>query len=188
MGSSPAWITPNPADQPNEARIKFSHRGQAVEKIVPVSNKTKVDRFTNELEDLLKAGSAAQADGFGSPQWRLDEAGDAINRYLIFNSESDADSFITAVQEAADKANHHPSIVKELLQQSDEACLIIVVCSTHRPPGLSMRDIRLARSIDELVASLNTLTSIGEVDELQKKRDEMLRPLQKEREALLKLG
>lgn len=54
----------------------------------------------------------------------------------------------------SDEMDHHARLdLPDTLPESDFT-VMHVTCTTHRPPGLSMRDIRLAKSIDELAEAL----------------------------------
>jgi pterin-4a-carbinolamine dehydratase len=87
--------------------------------------------------------------------------GDVIVRFFAFESEADATKFVDSVRTTADEMDHHPHIATSSAQAQETTPMTYVgiSCSTHRPPGLSMRDIRLARKIDELAEPFNYMAS-----------------------------
>jgi pterin-4a-carbinolamine dehydratase len=84
--------------------------------------------------------------------WTLEPKGDAITRVFAFTTGAEARRFRDQISTTGDKMNHHAST--DLEQQSSGApsglTLVTVKCTTHRPAGLSMRDVRLAHRINEL--------------------------------------
>jgi pterin-4a-carbinolamine dehydratase len=138
---------------------------------IVVSAKTDPEKLISALNPLLfrpeTTSSTPKTTSFGSSIWRLaPPKSDAILRHLAVKSEQEADDIVQAVNAAADSMNHHPHIARENPSpESGNAWLVTIVCTTHRPPGLSMRDVRLARRIDEIVAPYSTcefLTPTGE--------------------------
>jgi pterin-4a-carbinolamine dehydratase len=93
----------------------------------------------------------------GSKGWSLALKGDTIMRFFALDTEADAARFVDSVLKVADEMNHHPEIatIADPIHDISSLRYVAISCSTHRPPGLSMRDVRLARKIDELAESFN---------------------------------
>ena len=100
------------------------------------------DRLRKALEELLDRDSPSAAQHFRSNQWIIDPRGDAIHRHLSFATQDQAKLFRNELMKIADAMNHHPHVTGH-----DH---ITVTSTTHNPQGLCMRDIKLARAIDEL--------------------------------------
>ncbi len=113
---------------------------------VIVSARTKPETLTAALSTLL---GTSTRESFGTKSWQLSTRMNTINRFFSFANGGDATSFVEAVSAAADEMDHHPEIVKKNYEA--DTC-VVISCSTHNPPGLSMRDVRLAKKIDDLAA------------------------------------
>ena len=82
----------------------------------------------------------------GLPDWqRGDERGGTLRRTFRFADFAQAFGFMTQVAIVADKRDHHP-------EWSNVYDRVDILLTTHDAPGLSMRDIDLARFIDEAYA------------------------------------
>jgi 4a-hydroxytetrahydrobiopterin dehydratase len=68
---------------------------------------------------------------------------DAIRKSFHFSDFSEAWAFLSRIALAAEKMDHHPEIFNVYNR-------VEIALSTHDAGGLSDRDIRLARLIDEL--------------------------------------
>src|SRR5690348_10175599 len=68
---------------------------------------------------------------------------DAIRKAFHFENFSEAWGFLSQVALLAEKSDHHPEIFNVYNR-------VEIVLTTHDVEGLSERDIRLARAIDEL--------------------------------------
>ena len=84
-----------------------------------------------------------------SQQWALLPTGDALARNICFADQSSVTDFQCRLKTMSDEMNHHASVNVQAGPH-----LVEIVVTTHRPKGLSMRDIRLARRIDELVLEM----------------------------------
>jgi pterin-4a-carbinolamine dehydratase len=130
-----------------------------VRRNVFVSAKTSPETLTTQLSPLLSAHMPAlkSTRSVGSKGWSLALKGDTIIRFFAFDTEADAARFVDSVLKVADEMNHHPEIatIADPIHDTSPLRYVAVSCSTHRPPGLSMRDVRLARKIDELAESFN---------------------------------
>lgn len=91
-----------------------------------------------DIEDVLKT----------LPQWRRG-AGDrpAIERTLTFTDFNAAFGFMTRVALLADKADHHP-------EWSNVYNRVEVLLTTHDAGGVTDRDVRMARFIDEAALAM----------------------------------
>jgi 4a-hydroxytetrahydrobiopterin dehydratase len=130
-----------------------------VRRNVLVSAKTRPETLTTQLSPLLSAHMPAlrTTRSVGSNGWSLAQKGDTIIRFFAFDTEADAASFIDSVLKVADEMDHHPEIatIADPIHDTSPLRYVAISCSTHRPPGLSMRDVRLARKIDEIAESFN---------------------------------
>lgn len=91
----------------------------------------------DEREQLLK----------DRPDWELAREGTAITRTFQFEDFAQAWGFMSRVALIAERQNHHP-------EWSNVYARVEITLTTHDAGthgGLSMRDAKLARSIDELV-------------------------------------
>ena len=75
--------------------------------------------------------------------WSEVDDRDAIRKSYQFSDFSEAWGFLTRVALLAEKMDHHPEIFNVYNR-------VMFILSTHDVDGLSERDIRLARAIDEL--------------------------------------
>jgi 4a-hydroxytetrahydrobiopterin dehydratase len=74
--------------------------------------------------------------------WTHDVERDGIRRTWRFADFTHAFAFMTRVALLAEKADHHP-------EWSNVYSRVEVLLTTHDAGGLSMRDIELARAIDD---------------------------------------
>ncbi len=75
--------------------------------------------------------------------WAMAADRDAIEKSFKFDDFVAAFGFMTRVALLAEKADHHP-------EWSNVYNRVDIALTTHDADGLSMRDIDLARAIDEL--------------------------------------
>ena len=78
------------------------------------------------------------------PDWRLNDAQDAIHRAFRFKDFSEAFGFMARVALLAEAQDHHP-------EWQNVYNRVEITLTTHDAKGLSARDVRLARSIDALL-------------------------------------
>ena len=58
----------------------------------------------------------------------------------------------TEITDSANQMNHHPDVVFAALSGEGKADrLLTLSCTTHDPPGLGMRDVKLAHKIEEII-------------------------------------
>lgn len=74
--------------------------------------------------------------------WRLVEGRDAIAKSFKFKDFNQAFAFMTRIAMMAEKMDHHP-------EWSNVYNKVDITLSSHDVDGLSERDIRLARFIDQ---------------------------------------
>lgn len=79
------------------------------------------------------------------PDWALETGRDAIIRTFRFADFSEAFAFMTRVALLAEVQDHHP-------EWSNVYNSVTIALTTHDADGLSERDVRMASSIDALVA------------------------------------
>lgn len=77
--------------------------------------------------------------------WAFTRDGDAIGRTFEFGDFLQAFGFMTQVAILAEKHDHHP-------EWSNIYNKVQIELTTHDANGLSMRDMKLARAIEELLA------------------------------------
>ncbi|MBM3518316.1 MAG: 4a-hydroxytetrahydrobiopterin dehydratase [Alphaproteobacteria bacterium] len=95
---------------------------------------------------VAKLSGAARAEAFADlPGWREVEGRDAIEKTFRFADFSAAFGFMTRVALAAEKMNHHP----EWFNVYDR---VDVTLATHEAGGVTDRDIRLARLMEDIAA------------------------------------
>ena len=77
--------------------------------------------------------------------WQLAQGREAIQRSFKFKNFSEAWGFMNRVALLAETQDHHP-------EWSNVYNRVEILLSTHDCEGLSKRDLKLARSIDKLLA------------------------------------
>lgn len=97
--------------------------------------------MVSRLDDATRAGLAAEL-----PQWALHTDKDALARDFKFTDFSAAWGFMARVALLAEQQDHHP-------EWSNVYNRVSITLTTHDAGGLSARDVKLARSIDGLVAA-----------------------------------
>lgn len=94
------------------------------------------------MSKLSEAEVAELLDGLTG--WKLDRESGAIVRHLEFPTFADAIQFVNRVAQDADDHDHHPDI--DIRYRRLKVALI-----SHDVGGLTKRDSRMARLIDEQV-------------------------------------
>lgn len=79
------------------------------------------------------------------PAWTLEPGGKAITRDLVFADFPAAFAFMTRIAIVAEKRNHHP-------EWSNVYNRVSIRLTTHDAGGLTEKDLRLARTIDEVTS------------------------------------
>ncbi|KAF9990508.1 putative pterin-4-alpha-carbinolamine dehydratase [Mortierella antarctica] len=93
---------------------------------------------------LKKLDAQEQADALVTlKEWSLVEGREAIKRTLVFKDFNAAFGFMTRVALYADKADHHPEWFNVYNR-------VEITLATHDVQGLSVRDVNLAKFIDEI--------------------------------------
>ena len=93
------------------------------------------------VEKLSAAERATLANAL--PQWKLVDGRDAIRREWSFRDFNEAWGFMNRVALLAEKQDHHP-------EWRNVWNKVEITLSTHDAGGLSARDVKLARAIDQL--------------------------------------
>jgi len=81
------------------------------------------------------------------PEWELVRDGTAITRTFQFGDFSEAWGFISRVALIADRQDHHP----ELFNVYAKVEITLTTHDAGANGGLSLRDAKMARAIDELL-------------------------------------
>ncbi|HEY4546290.1 MAG TPA: 4a-hydroxytetrahydrobiopterin dehydratase [Pedomonas sp.] len=76
--------------------------------------------------------------------WETDAARDGIRKTFQFRDFTQAFGFMASVALMAEKADHHPEWFNVYNR-------VEILLTTHDADGLSMRDIELARAIEQLL-------------------------------------
>ncbi|KAF9953680.1 putative pterin-4-alpha-carbinolamine dehydratase [Mortierella alpina] len=93
---------------------------------------------------LKKLDAQEQADALTMlKEWSLVDGREAIKRTLVFKDFNAAFGFMTRVALYADKADHHPEWFNVYNR-------VEITLATHDVQGLSVRDVNLAKFIDEI--------------------------------------
>jgi 4a-hydroxytetrahydrobiopterin dehydratase len=79
--------------------------------------------------------------------WALTPGREAIRRIYTFRNFNEAFGFMTRAALVAEKMNHHP-------EWSNVYKTVDVTLATHDAEGLTELDLKLARSMDKIAASL----------------------------------
>jgi 4a-hydroxytetrahydrobiopterin dehydratase len=98
------------------------------------------DPMIQKLSSEQRTQQIAQLDG-----WQNVEGRDAIRRQLKFADFNEAFGFMTRVAIKAQEMDHHPEWFNVYSN-------VEITLSTHDANGITERDIRLARFIDEIAA------------------------------------
>lgn len=77
------------------------------------------------------------------PEWELTREGKAITRAFQFGDFSEAWGFMSRVALIADRHDHHP-------EWSNVYAKVEITLTTHDANGLSIRDAKMARAIDDI--------------------------------------
>ena len=80
--------------------------------------------------------------------WEVDRGRDAIKKTFTFRDFTEAFGFMAQVALAAEKADHHPEWFNVYNR-------VEVTLTTHDAGGLTERDVRLARFMEELVRKMS---------------------------------
>lgn len=78
------------------------------------------------------------------PRWSLARDGEAIERGFEFADFSQAFGFMTRVALIAEQRDHHP-------EWSNVYNRVAITLTTHDAGGLSLRDVNMAKAIDDLL-------------------------------------
>lgn len=96
--------------------------------------------MAQKLEGGARDKALGQLDG-----WKETEGRDAISKSYKFDDFAQAFGWMARVASIADEMDHHPEWFNVYNK-------VEVTLSTHDAGGLTERDIRLAKKMDELVA------------------------------------
>lgn len=93
-----------------------------------------------------------------SNEWTLDDTGDTIHRHISFSNETLIPTILEQIKTASRDLNHDPHVYVD-------GARLTISCTTHVPPGLSMKDVKLARRINEILGDERlVLVSGGEAE------------------------
>jgi 4a-hydroxytetrahydrobiopterin dehydratase len=98
------------------------------------------------MREKLAGQTRLEALG-GVPAWQETPGRDAIRRVFIFKTFNEAFGFMTRAALVAEKMDHHP-------EWSNVYKTVDVTLSTHDVDGLTELDIKLARAMDRIAATM----------------------------------
>ncbi|KIW66799.1 hypothetical protein PV04_06093 [Phialophora macrospora] len=125
------------------------------------------------IEGLNEEGRDRPGITFGMMEWYLDPEGDTIHRHIALPSAGELNTIEELILRRADEMDHHPHINRGKVEDRADMCMTIT-CTTHSPRGLSVRDMKLAQKINEILADFDTLTP-WKADTTRGPKDEKLR-------------
>jgi len=142
-------------------RIQFEDGRDEERPITPTprANPEKLGHALRPLVSVLNEDARASLS-FGTKVWSIDGPfrGDAIHRHLALSSPAECSQVKSLIMTEADAMNHHPHISERSLDHDPHGLwLMTITCTTHRPRGLSMRDVRLASKINEILEPFKVL-------------------------------
>jgi len=106
-------------------------------------------------EERTAAAKDKLAHLLQAQQWSLTPDGKGIEKEFKFKGfKKGAWRFMTEVTEAINAANHHPTWTNTFNR-------VHVVWTTHRPAGLSWRDIKLAEQCEEVYERIQAEEQAG---------------------------
>lgn len=117
-----------------QIRPSYAHKPKAVENLM------------KGLPELLESRTSSTDDtgGPGIASWRLDDSGDTIHRHVSLDAENDVSGILQQIEAASRELNHDPHTYVDGTHMT-------ISCTTHVPPGLSMKDVKLAKRIDGIL-------------------------------------
>jgi 4a-hydroxytetrahydrobiopterin dehydratase len=158
-----ATATPSESHDPTKPTINIpmDNKGTILTRDIVISSAVKKpSTLIKGLLELMHRSSETNDDPqqtTGTAYWTLESAGNAITRTLTFKTEEDAKLFRDRIRIVSDEMDHHAHMSLEGAEGAPGAAGNVtrmkITCTTHRPPGLSMRDVRLARKINELAGN-----------------------------------
>lgn len=140
--------------------IPLDNKGTILKRNLVVSSAVKKpSSLIAGLSELLYCPNDSTHDPqtISTEYWTLELTGDSITRIFAFETEEQALLFHERIGAVSDEMDHHARMSLKGADTeggSGEVTRVTVTCTTHRPPGLSMRDIRLAKRINELADGL----------------------------------
>lgn len=140
-------ISPTP-----KANLTKLADGLAVLLLTPEAHKAIDPTNPNETSDVGHIS-------FGTREWELDAQGDAIHRHTAHASADDLQAVKTMIKSSAEKMNHDPHITEGSAKEGG-ANYMTITCTTHSPRGLSVRDTRLAREINQILEGFRHLEPV----------------------------
>jgi pterin-4a-carbinolamine dehydratase len=110
-------------------------------------------RWTHQrpgVVDTTNCGLHPNKATFASSEWQLDPKGDAIHRHLAMPLK-ELTAVNTLIDWTAEQMNHHPHISIKEPTRDQQNYFMTVTCTTHSPRGLSLKDITLAKKINQVL-------------------------------------
>jgi pterin-4a-carbinolamine dehydratase len=114
--------------------------------------KSNLNKLETELRSLLEGHDGKAVDG---AVIQLSSEGDALHVSLMAPSSGQAEELRSRIMADANRKQHHPHIAIDSIEEyASGASLMMITCTTHRPPGLGLRDVRLAAAIIDMAGPL----------------------------------
>ena len=127
------------------------HGRDIISRIRPTP-KANVEKLKGALSPLLSFPLDRMSDDRSlASQWTLTQHGSAIYRVLDIDSKQVEAEIISEIERVGNKMNHHADVIHYTAERQDAAQKLCIICTTHRPAGLGMRDVRLATTIDGIL-------------------------------------
>ena len=155
--------------------LQFQYRG------LPATKEPR--QVSQRLGSLCSWPNVAVLNSFGRPNWSFDRRG-VIYRPIAVRSKEIAQQIVDQISRLANSMKHHPSII-HMEKISDHLPLHIgILCFTHRPRGLGLRDVLLAEAIDVILKDFEVQMPLGPEEAVE---GSVTATLELERRKLLRL-
>ena len=137
-------LTANGVTTKVHIKASYAHKPKAVENLLK--------NLPGLLTDATMPMQAIK--GFSTKGWDLDEQIDTIHRYVHLDEVQDVPRIKADIDAAAKTENHDPHLWSD-------GPRVTISCTTHVPPGLSMKDVKLAKRINQILEQYEIVEDDG---------------------------
>lgn len=139
-------------ERPKPTVDVVSQHGQQIKHEIKASYADKPKAVNNLLKRLSELRLLKDPSGapYNSHGWELAASGSVLHRYTSFGSRDDLKQARREIDKAASELNHDPHIYEDVAEDTDIPYMLIS-CTTHHPAGLSVKDAKLAKRVDEIL-------------------------------------